>query len=76
MHTDGHCNSMTDSAQWADSVKIWRRRLSKTQIKDKGTKVTNLVIVVHFFKCCSYCTIMSVFNDAKEQLYALRKKVV
>ena len=21
-HTDGHCNSMTESAQWADSVKI------------------------------------------------------
>ena len=20
-HTDGHCNSMTESAQWADSVK-------------------------------------------------------
>ena len=21
-HTHGHCNSMTESAQWADSVKI------------------------------------------------------
>ena len=24
IHTDGHCNDMTESAKWADSVKILR----------------------------------------------------
>ena len=29
MHTDGHHDSMTESAQWADSVKIIKKNIKR-----------------------------------------------
>ena len=52
IHTDGHCNSMTESAQWADSVKkllvkknFWSKKKKKNNCKTiSGQQISHEIL--------------------------------
>ena len=57
-HTDGHHNSKTESAQWADSVKntVWVQLVSfpKGQNKDKGSLDKYIKLNIYIYSLYIY----------------------